>query len=88
MFYRLLLFITEHHPDKNNIFWPYLARDHYSRDTIEWLDENVNNVTKRVNPPNVPQARPIENFWRSLLQKVYENGWEVSSEQQLVYRIN
>ena len=27
-------------------------------------------------PPNVPQARPIENLWGILAQIVYEGGWE------------
>ena len=45
------------------IFWPDLARCHYFRQTVAWMDENVNFVPKEINPPNVPQARPIENFW-------------------------
>ena len=36
---------------------------------------------------NVPQARPIENFWAILVQKVYEGGWEATSEEQLIRRI-
>ena len=51
------------------------------------MDQNVNYVPKPLNPPNVPQARPIENFWSWLTQKVYERGWEATSEQQLVRRI-
>ena len=47
------------------------------------MDENV----KDINPPNVPQARPIENFWGCLVQKVYEGGWEAKTEQQLIRRI-
>ena len=39
------------------------------------------------NPPNVPQARPIENFWGCLSQKVYEDGWEAETEKQLINRI-
>ena len=34
-----------------------------------------------------PQARPIENFWGCLAQKVYEGGWEAKTEQQLIRRI-
>jgi hypothetical protein len=44
-------------------------------------------VPKDINPPNVPQARPIENFWGCLAQKVYEGGWESETEQQLIRRI-
>ena len=49
---------------------------------------NVNFVEKRLNPPNIPQARPIENFWGCLAQKVYEGGWEAKTEQQLIRRID
>ena len=51
------------------------------------MDQNVNYVLKPLNPPNVLQARPIENFWGWLTQKVYEEGWEATSEQPLVRRI-
>ena len=51
------------------------------------MDENVNVVPKRLNPPNVSQARPIENVWVSLAQQVYEKGWEANTEQQLIPRI-
>ena len=47
------------------------------------MDENDKFVPKDINPPNVPQARPIENFWGCLAQKVYEGGWEAKTEQQL-----
>ena len=44
-------------------------------------------MSKQLNPPNVPQARPIENFWFSLSQKVYEGHWEAKRDQQLIRRI-
>ena len=44
-------------------------------------------VPKEINPPNVSQARPIENFWDCLAQKVYEGNWETKMEQQLIRRI-
>ena len=44
-------------------------------------------INKEINPPNVPQARPIENFWGSLVQKVYEGGWEAQTKEQLIHRI-
>ena len=58
---RMLPFIREHHQDSNYIFWPDLASCHYSKQTVAWMDENVKFVPKDINPPNVPQARPIEN---------------------------
>ena len=84
---RLLPFLHEYHGDFNYIFWPDLASAHYAKDTVAWMNENVNFVAKNINPPNVPQARPIENFWGCLAQKVYEGGWEATTEDQLVRRI-
>ena len=51
------------------------------------MDENVKLVSKEINSPNVPQARPIENFWGCSAQKVYEEGWEAKTEKQLIRRI-
>jgi hypothetical protein len=84
---RLLPFIHKHHPDFNYMFWPDLASAHYSSETIAWMEKNVNFVAKATKPPNVPQARPIENFWGCLAQKVYEEDWEAATEQQLIRRI-
>ena len=36
------------------------------------------------NPPNVRNARPIENFWVCLTQKVYEGKWKTKTEHQLI----
>lgn len=85
---RLMPFIHEHHSDVNYIFWPDLASSHYANKVVSWMDENINYVHKDMNPPNVPQARPIENFWGYLSQKVYEGGWEAKTEHQLKLRIN
>ena len=51
------------------------------------MDENVKFVPKEINPPNVFQARPIENFWECLAWKIYEGGLEAKTEQQLILRI-
>ena len=51
------------------------------------MTENVNFVPKEMNPPNVPQARPIESFWGCLGTKVYEGGWEAKTSNQLINRI-
>ena len=48
---------------KTQITFSDLAGFHYSKQTVAWMDENVNVVPKYISPPNVPQARPIENFW-------------------------
>ena len=52
-----------HQPDSNYIFWPDLAGCHYSKQTVVWMGEHFKLVPKEINPPNVSQARPIENFW-------------------------
>ena len=71
---RLLPFIHEYRTYSNYIFWPYLTGCNYSKQIIALMDENVNFVPKEINPPNVRQTRPIENFWGCLAQKVYEGG--------------
>ena len=43
------------------------------------MDENV-----KSNPPNVPQARTIENFWGCLAQKVNKGDWEAKTEHQFI----
>ena len=72
---KLQLFIHKHQGDFNDLFWPDLAGAHYSNETVAWAEENVDFVEKTSNPPNVPQARPIENLWGILPHKVYERGW-------------
>ena len=84
---RLLPFIHKHHADFNYVFWPDLAPAHYSGDTIAWMDKHVHYVAIDINPTNVPQERPIENFWGCLAQKVYEGGWQATTEQELIRRI-
>jgi len=83
----LLPFIQEHHADSNYIFCSDLAGAHYSGLTEKWYHENVNFVTKHLNPPNVPQARPKEICWGCLAQKVYDRGWQAKTEDQLINRI-
>ena len=77
---KLLPFIHKYHSDLNYVFWPDLASSHYSKETVAWMNKNVEFVPKRLNPPNVPQARPIENFWGCLAKKVYEGDWEAKTE--------
>ncbi|CAF2070980.1 unnamed protein product [Rotaria magnacalcarata] len=44
---------------------------HYVKKTIEWLNEQiVPFVPRAANPPNVPKAKPIEDFWSILTDKV------------------
>ncbi len=39
------------------------------------------------NPPNIPQGRPIEDFWSILAQQVYEQNWEAKTTKQVERRI-
>ena len=50
------------------------------------MKDNIIFVPPEVNPPNVPQVRPIEN-WGSLSKKVYEGGWQVTTSNKLIQRI-
>ena len=85
---KLLLFIRKNHQDGNYIFWPDLAPSHYSKKVTKWLQQkNIKFVPKHANPPNVPKARHIEDFWSILAGKVYEGGWEARTQQQLKNRI-
>lgn len=85
---KLKQFIGKFHAGDEIMFWPDLASCHYSKKTLHWLTEQkIPFVPKKDNPPNVPQARPIENFWSVLKRMVYDNGWEARNEQQLINRI-
>lgn len=85
---KLLEFINLHHQNDDIMFWPDLASCHYARETRQWLEaHNIPFVPRAHNPPNLPQARPIETFWALLTQKVYENGWEAQNEDNLRNRI-
>ena len=85
---KLKQFIERKHTQDKIIFWPDLASSHYAKKTLNWLTEqNIPYVPKQDNPPNVPQARPIEDFWSVLKSKMYEKGWGIQNEQQLIGRI-
>ena len=85
---KLIAFIDKYHKDEKIVFWPDLASSHYAKDTIEWLTaKNIPFVPKESNPPNIPKARPIEDFWSILANSVYDKGWEAKTEAQLVRRI-
>jgi hypothetical protein len=86
---KLLLFIEAHHAHDEYVFWPDLASSHYANKTTKWLCQHkVKFIPKQVNPPNIPKARPIEDFWSVFSNKVYEGGWEAKTELQLKRRIN
>ncbi len=71
---RLLPFIKKYYSNDGYIFWPDLAPAHYSK------------RSKDQNPPNVPQIRPIEDFWASHKKQVNAQGWEEENQDQLIKR--
>ena len=84
----LVPFIKEHYNDDNHIFWTGLAKAHYAEVTTKYLEsQNITFVPMGDNPLNVPQARPIENFWANLVLKVYDKGWKAQTNTQLIRRI-
>lgn len=66
---RLLPFLRKH--DGPTWFWPDLASAHYAHVTLNMLKQNgVDFVPKYMNPPNVPQCRPIERYWALVKNKL------------------
>ena len=85
---RLIPFINGYHDGDSILFWPDLASAHYAREVQALLtDHSINYVQRGRNPPNVPQARPIETIWSLLEQKVYGHNWEAKNLDQLAKRI-
>ncbi len=85
---RLVPFLREKHSDNNYLFWPDLASSHYTKEKLETFKQHdVRYVPKDMNPPNIPQLRPIEDLWAQLKQKVYENDWSTHSIPKLILRI-
>ena len=81
-------FLSKYYPENNYIFWPDKASSHYARKTILHLTNNcINYVPYCRNPTNLPQCRPIEDFFGSLAQLVYEKGWKAQNINQLEQRI-
>ena len=86
----LLPMIRKH--DGPVLFWPDSASVHYSKKTIVWYNANgVQFVPMDMNPPNCPQARPIETFWdltKAYLRKnvkatdsiTFEKDWKKASK--------
>lgn len=84
----LIPFIRKFHYNDEFVFWPDKASSHYAKKTIEFLNtQNIPFVPKMNNPTNVPQCRPIEDFFGYLSALVYENGWHAKSIKQLKRKI-
>ena len=81
---RLLPFIHKHHSDFNFQFVYDLTGSHLSIETIADMKENLPFFDNTAIHLNVPQARPKENLWDILAQKIYEGGWEAKTLQELI----
>ena len=82
---KLFKFIRSWYNHDEYVFWPDLASAHYANTTIETLKANkIVFVSRGDNPPNVPQARPIEKFWAHVCSKVYQHGWQAKTKRQLI----
>ena len=49
--------------------------------------ENVHYVEKADNPTNLPECRPIENFWSILKGLANKNNWHAKNLKKLRSRI-
>ena len=78
-------FIKKYHKGEDAVFWPDLASAHYSKRSLEEMERlNIDVVPKSANPPNVPQLRPIENFWANLKRRIYSNNFVAKTEEELI----
>jgi hypothetical protein len=81
-------FIKKNHQDGNFWFWPDKASSHYARETLEFLAKNnIQFVPKERNPTNLPQCRPIEDYFGQLDTLVYKDGWRAKDLDELENRI-
>ena len=66
----LVPFINKYHSNGNYVFWPDLASSHYAYSVTDRLEEqNIPFVPTDMNPANLPEASPIEDFWAILNEK-------------------
>jgi hypothetical protein len=84
---RLLPFIHKHQSDFDFQFMHDLDGAHFSIRTIALMNGNLPFFNNTTHLQNVPQARLIENLWDILAQKIYEGGWETTTQQKLISRI-
>lgn len=76
------------------LFWPDLASCHYAHETTTFMESNnIVFVAKDMNPPNVPQCRPIERYWalvKNMMKKTeqpakgienFKRKWKRASEK-------
>jgi transposase len=85
---RLIPFINEHHKNDEVVFWPDLASSHYANKVQDFLKaQKIEYVPKVRNIANVPELRPIEDFWALIKRDVYAKNWQADGLVQLSARI-
>lgn len=85
---RLEPMIKKYYSGGGYVFWPDLASSHYAKLVQKHLvKQNIPFVAKTDNPANVPKARPIEDFWGNLKQKVYDKCWKAKNLKELENKI-
>lgn len=84
---RLLPFIKEHNGAA--IFWPDLASCHYSRKTMDWYSQNnIQVISKEMNPPNTPELRPIERYWAIVKRNFKRTRYSIKNEKSMLHAWN
>jgi hypothetical protein len=72
----LIPFLNTHYPWGGYIFWSDKASSQYATPTTHFLDiKGVNYVHKEDNFTEVPQYRPVEDFFGLLATRVYRGNW-------------
>lgn len=85
---RLLPFLRKKHSRDKFVFWPDLASSHYAKSVQTWLDEHkIEYVPRHLNPANLPEVRPIEDFWAYLKSLVYAEDYQAKTIPELIARI-
>ena len=51
------------------------------------MESGIEFVEKYENPANLPECRPIENFWGKIKQRVYADCWKAKNLKELKKRI-
>ena len=46
------------------MFWTDCGGSHYSKATVEWIEQNVKLVPEEINPPNVHTGTPSRKLLR------------------------
>lgn len=84
---RLLPFVRKH--SSSTLFWPDLATSHYAKDTLSFLERNaIQIVPKDMNPPNVPQCRPIERYWALVKGVLRKTGKSARDKKDFLAKWN